>query len=137
MTEGAELETFQAVQAARAAQQGKKDRHGTKGGPADGLPGAMVSQLRLVDEPASTIEPCWDAVCGRLKGSISAEEFETWIAPLRLIQVEDALAVLVTPNVFVRNEISERFAMPIAAALEAELGRSCRIELAIDQPVAI
>jgi chromosomal replication initiator protein len=80
--------------------------------------------------------PVWAAVRQRLQDTVSREEFETWIAPLSLVVIEDDLAVLATPNVFVRNEINQHYADAVTAALAAELGRSCRVELVIDQQVA-
>ena len=96
--------------------------------------------LRQVVPPpwllARAADPLWAAIQQRLQDTIPCEEFETWIAPLSVVMIEDDLAVLATPNIFVRTEVRERYSAAIITELAAELGRSVRLELVIDQPMA-
>jgi hypothetical protein len=135
------MAALEAVWAARVEQNNSKGertnskaRHSSKVRHADS--GNSASQLRLVDETPSQADPCWAAVKERLLTIIPREEFDTWIAPSALVMLDDEIAVIATPNIFVRTEIGERYSAAIAGALEAELGRSYRIELVIDHQLA-
>jgi hypothetical protein len=97
---------------------------------------AVTAKVSPVRSPARAADSSWDAVLQRLRDSIPGEEFETWIAPLTLVMLEGELAVIATPNIFVRNEVRERYAVTVTAALASEIGRPCQIELVIDQPMA-
>ncbi len=73
--------------------------------------------------PEEAPQADWQAACARLADEIGAEEFRTWIRPLRLVEVEGETAIVAAPNVFVRDALTDRYAGIVAEALESELGR--------------
>lgn len=69
----------------------------------------------------------WNRVLESLLPQIPRNEFETWIKPSRLFDVQDGSAIVGVPNIFVRQEIERRFLGSLQAALDEILGY--RIEL--------
>jgi chromosomal replication initiation ATPase DnaA len=76
----------------------------------------------------------WPAVRERLMSQVAPDDWNTWLAPLDLLDVVDGAAVIAVPNLFVRSEVSARFETLLAAALGAELAQDLRIELVIATP---
>ncbi len=77
--------------------------------------------------PDEAPQPWWQAACTWLAGEIGAEEFTTWIRPLRLVEAEGETAIVAAPNVFVRDALTDRYAGLLAQALGSELGRSVAV----------
>ena len=63
----------------------------------------------------------WQRVQAHVAPELSKDEYDTWIEPLTLVALEDDLAVVGTPNIFVRCEVERAY----KAHLEAALARAC------------
>jgi hypothetical protein len=133
---------------AASERQGVKNRHAyTAAGIATGKMPELIPARRV-----SAVEPAYEAnvlpllsVCAddaygtvwrrvqaTLAQQISSEAYTTWIAALRLLDVIGKAAIVAAPNVFVRNEVRERFETMIADELAHELGQRLEIEVVID-----
>lgn len=131
-------------------RQGVKDRHAyTAAGIASGkLPEhpPAVYDTAIAAGQASNGQPAlrapadapyghvWEKVQATLAPQVSAEAYTTWIAVLSLLDIIEQSAIVAAPNVFVRNEVRERFETLIADALRGELGQTFEIEIVIDTP---
>jgi hypothetical protein len=104
------------------------------------LPGAWLVALdgRHAGEPRMTNEfgQIWHTVLGRLGHVIAPDEFRTWLTALNMVDIIEGTAIIGTPNVFVRDEVTAKYREQLAAALEAELGRAVAVEFVIASPVA-
>nr|MBA3948214.1 hypothetical protein [Herpetosiphonaceae bacterium] len=76
----------------------------------------------------------WHQVQARLQPQFACTEFETWIRPTKLLDLDGQEAVVGTPNVFVRQELEQRYHLQLTEALAAEVGRPVDVLLTI-QPV--
>lgn len=131
-------------------RQGVKDRHaytaaGIASGklpehPAAGRARAMGAGHESNSQPAlhfpteDAYGDVWRKAQTTLEFQVSAEAYTTWIATLRLLDIVEQSAIIAAPNVFVRNEVRERFDTLIADALRLELGQALEIEIVIDTP---
>jgi hypothetical protein len=73
----------------------------------------------------------WSAVLVDLQRTVPAGDFATWLEPTRLLDLDDAGAIVGCPHVFARDMVAREYLNSIAAALERELGRAVPIELVI------
>jgi hypothetical protein len=96
-------------------------------GPA--VPAKDVAQAPHVDDPR------WRVAKSHLATRIPAGEYATWIDPLELVHVDDAMIVVGVPNVFVRTELQNTYAAALQEALEEAWDRTVVVELVIDTPV--
>ena len=78
----------------------------------------------------------WSWLGAALQATLPAADYATWIAPLLLVHAEDAVAVIATPNVFVRSEIEGRYAIVLQEALEQIWGRAVHVEVVTETAVA-
>ena len=83
----------------------------------------------------TTVEQIWNTVLQDLKGEISYSEFETWIKPSLLVDIEEGLAIVSVPNIFVRQELENRFLKRLRAALEAVLGSPVNVQVVIGRHI--
>ncbi|GAC1386274.1 MAG: hypothetical protein NVSMB42_06690 [Herpetosiphon sp.] len=83
----------------------------------------------------TTLSDLWQQVQVTLKHHLDDTDFETWIKPTTLLDLDDQTAVVGTPNVFAREAL-ERYRDTLAAALTAELQRPVAVMLAI-QPATL
>ena len=81
-------------------------------------------------------DPRWTGVKAALQATLPAADYATWIAPLLLVHAEDAVAVIATPNVFVRMEVEGRYAMVLQEAVEQLWGRAVHVEVVTETAVA-
>ena len=51
----------------------------------------------------------WQNVLDQVSRTLPPGDYETWIKPCSLIALEDGLAVVVTPNIFVKQEVEQRY----------------------------
>jgi chromosomal replication initiation ATPase DnaA len=63
---------------------------------------------------------------------LSRDAFEVWIKPTTLVLLEEALAVVTTPNIFVRQELELHYKEHLESALSSVCGRRIVVEAAID-----
>ena len=74
------------------------------------------------EQPVGAEVPAvWQHVRDQVSRTLPRGDYETWIAPCSLIALEDGLAVVATPNVFVREEVQHRY----KAQLEAVMSQVC------------
>lgn len=84
---------------------------------------------------AATMLACWPGVLARLAQEIAPDEFSVWLRTSCLLDIIDDLAIIGTPNVFVRDQVREVYGTRLVEALTAELGSPIKIEIVIDTPV--
>lgn len=88
-------------------------------------PDRIDAQVAVGDENVS----CWSQVIAAL--DVPVEERVTWLDQTKLLDSTDGVAIVLVPNVFVRNEIRDRYAAQLGQALAVELEREITIELVI------
>lgn len=76
----------------------------------------------------------WPAIRDRLVSRVPPDDWNTWLAPLALLDIIDGVAVIGAPNLFVRSEVTARFETLLATALAEELGQELQIDLVIASP---
>jgi hypothetical protein len=84
--------------------------------------------LPPADDPLAST---WRQALELLEAQLDAQSYATWIAPTRLLHLDDDLAVVVTPNVFVRDEVERNHATHLEAAVRQVIGRPVAVELVI------
>jgi hypothetical protein len=83
------------------------------------------------DAVTMEVDPLWVSVRTQVEKQVEQSDFTTWIAPLALLEVLDEIAVIGAPNVFVRNEVTERFSPLIASVLAETVGHFVDVEVVI------
>jgi hypothetical protein len=78
------------------------------------------------------VRQLWPVALDHLRRQLPSIEFETWIKETSLIQVEDQQAIVGTPNIFVRDKLSDSYAPLIAEALHTILGFSVQVVVVLD-----
>ena len=73
----------------------------------------------------------WQAALGDLQVQMPRSEFETWIKPTSLVAVEESLAIVGTPNIFVRQELEGRYVAPITETLSSIIGYPIQVQVVI------
>jgi len=73
----------------------------------------------------------WQAVLGRLVSHVPCEEYAPWLKPTSLRELEDGSAILVVPNVFVRQEVESRYLNVLASAFREVLGYGVEMQVVI------
>ncbi len=76
------------------------------------------------------MENFWPTCLGRFKQELSAQQFNTWIKPLRC-EVVDSCVRLLAPNRFVQQWVKDRFLNRIEQLGQELLGTPVTIELAL------
>lgn len=78
----------------------------------------------------------WQMVITDLQHKLPRDEWETWIAPTLLLDVENERAVMGAPNIFIRQEIEGRYLGTLAAGLGAVLGKVVEMQAVTGMGVA-
>jgi len=73
----------------------------------------------------------WQAALGDLQVQMPRSEFDTWIKPTTLVAIEDSMAIVGTPNIFVRQELEGRYIAPITETLTTILGYPVQVQVVI------
>lgn len=81
-------------------------------------------------------DPRWLLAKSHLATRIPPGEYATWIEPLELVHVDDAVIVVGVPNVFVRTEIQHEYAAALQEALDLAWGRAVTFDVVIEQALA-
>lgn len=81
--------------------------------------------------PDTEIMARWRQALDQLKQQLERQAYETWIAPNQLLVVEDDLAILGTPNIFVRQEVEHHYTAELEAALSQSYGRPMTLQAVI------
>ncbi len=77
------------------------------------------------------IKQIWQTAVGDLQVQVPHNEFETWIKPTTLVDIEDNLAILGTPNIFVRQELEGRYLPVLSHALGSAVGYPLQVQIVI------
>jgi hypothetical protein len=85
-------------------------------------------------ETAGVREAAWQHVCDQLRAELPPDDYVTWIAPLRLLDYGDDVAVIQTPNIFAREEIEGRLRAPLVAACTQNFGPAISLHVVIAPP---
>jgi len=75
--------------------------------------------------------PKWQQALDLLKLQLPPDIYVTWIQSNTLLLVEDQVAVVGVPNIFVRQEVELHYSKQIAAVLSELYGRPLEVELVI------
>lgn len=98
--------------------------------------GQLPRDVRYKPQPAPIAQPpkgtesaalqvdqrIWAACLQQVAGIVPQAEFETWIQPCALVELDQAQAVIGTPNVFVREHVAQRYHSVIQQAVERVTG---------------
>ncbi|MBA3946787.1 MAG: hypothetical protein H0X37_19775, partial [Herpetosiphonaceae bacterium] len=90
------------------------------------------------NEPLSTsssLQQTWQIIQAELAGRVSSSDWETWLKPNKLLELDGEIVVLGTPNIFVRQEVEQRYAGLVQQACEQTLGYPVQL-LVVISPLA-
>ena len=73
----------------------------------------------------------WQKCLDRLEGELSAQQFNTWIRPLQVIEDEHSMRLL-APNRFVLDWVNNRFLEKINQIVEADKGTSSGFQVRLE-----
>jgi len=90
------------------------------------LPGSKLSVA------SRSLQQTWQIIQEELAGRVSSSDWETWLKPNKLLDVDGEMVVLGTPNIFVRQEVEQRYADLVQHACEQTLGYPVRLLVVIN-----
>ncbi len=79
----------------------------------------------------------WGRVCNELLKTVGKNNFTSWIAPLRLIELSDGIVSFEAPTKFMRDWVSRNFAEPILRELRQAGVTAERIDIRVPELRAI
>ena len=83
-------------------------------------------------KPEDTLGRIWDNVQSALRAQTSRRDFDTWLRGARLQTVRDGVAVIVVPDVRVKDGIERRFLSVLRDQLTAYIDEPIRVRIVID-----
>jgi hypothetical protein len=103
---------------------------------------SAIARVADIPQPACELDDdlhaLWQAVLKVLEVNLTRNEFETWIKPCQLVALEPGttvdettLAIIATPNIFVRQEVGARYQDTLTAALGVQVGQSVEVQCVI------
>ena len=91
----------------------------------------------IVGAPDEPVHPeladVWHRALNHLSPALPKDAYETWIKPTTLVVLEDGLAVVGTPNIFVRQEVEQCYKAHLEAALSQVCDRPIVLQAVIGQ----
>ena len=78
----------------------------------------------------------WQAVLGEIEVSISRGNFVTWFKNTQLIRYKDNIAVVGVPNVFIKNQLENKFHELVISVLAKNGAKADRVEYKIHTGIA-
>ena len=91
----------------------------------------------LPDHRGESVQPeladVWHRALNHLRPALPKDAYETWIKPTTLLVLEDGLAVVGTPNIFVRQEVEQCYKAHLEAALSQVCERPIVLQTVIGQ----
>src|SRR6516165_1093415 len=82
-------------------------------------------------EVGDCVKNAWQKAAGRIRDLLGEMVYETWITPLKLIEMQSRTAVIEAPNLFFRDCISERYRELIEQVFAAELGQPVEAQIIV------
>ena len=96
---------------------------------------------RCEEHPSADVHPVadagtefakiWKAALACIAREIPPADFRTWLEPTALIHLEDDMAVIATPNVFVREEVETHYRARLLDIVRNLVGRPVAMEVVI------
>ena len=80
---------------------------------------------------APELDQVWTEVLAQLATLVEAPAYDTWLAPSRLLLLDDGEAVVGVPNVFARDELVRTYAAQVEAVLHQLRGRPIALQVII------
>ncbi len=80
---------------------------------------------------AAELDRVWQQVLAQLATLVEAPAYDTWLAPSRLLLLDDGEAVVGVPHVFARDEIVQSYAAQVEALLHELCGRPIALQVVI------
>ena len=125
----------------RPRSPGRCDHRGCSGQPvravlpADGLAIGIASAVQpttsMSAANAAELDHIWQQVLTQLDALVEGPAYDTWLAPSRLLLLDDGEAVVGVPNVFTRDEIVRTYAAQVEAMLHQLCGRPIALQVII------
>ena len=81
--------------------------------------------------PAADLDQVWQQVLAQLAAQVEPPAYDTWLAPSRLLLLDDGEAVVGVPNVFVRDEFVRTYAAQVEAGLHQHCGQPIALHVII------
>ena len=114
----------------------KERCHHQAGG--NGSPARARDDLRRYLAPEPQVDPVspaltevWQGVLDQLSQTLAGTDYETWIKPSSLVALEDGLAVVATPNIFVRQHVEQCYKALLEEAVSHACGRLTVLQVVI------
>ena len=67
------------------------------------------------------VKTVWQKAASRIRDSLGEMGYETWITPLKLVEMRGHTAVIEAPNLFFRDCVSERYRELIEQVFAADV----------------
>jgi hypothetical protein len=125
----------------RPRSPGRCDHRGCSGQPvravlpADGLAIGIASAVQPTTSTsaanAAELDHIWQQVLTQLDALVEGPAYDTWLAPSRLLLLDDGEAVVGVPNVFARDELVRTYAAQVEAVLHQLRGRPIALQVII------
>ena len=77
------------------------------------------------------MDKIWGQACGQLEQAVGANNYNRWIKPLRLIELQDGIAEFAAPTRFLSDWVNRHFAQAILAELDQLGHRADRLRFHI------
>ena len=95
------------------------------------VPADQARPGTLTEPVDAVLSAAWRHTLDQLAAQLDREAYATWIAPNRLLFLEDDTVVVGTPNVFVRDALEQQYLPAIAATLSQSYGRPLTVAVVI------
>jgi len=92
-----------------------------------------TAERAVADAGHMKLHSLWQDVLDRLQPEVPTDDWLTWLAPTRLLELTAGEVVIGTPNIFVRQEIEGRFLNTLSEALQRALGSPVQVHVVIEQ----
>ena len=80
---------------------------------------------------AVELDQVWHQVLAQLATRVEAPAYDTWLAPSRLLLLDEGEAVVGVPNVFARDELVQTYATQVEGVLHQLRGRPIALQVII------
>ncbi len=87
--------------------------------------------LAAPNEDVQACQRLWEAAIALLKGQLSAADVDIWLVPARLLALEANRAVIGADNVFVREQIEQRYQELIRGTLQSLVGQPLEVQVVV------